>query len=84
MKINYEKSVGTIYHEISHLINKIMNASSEDKFNQYTKNLLTMEKGKPKLIQLVNDMIKNIESYVGHIIDHTPGFCCQRGSTRSE
>ena len=53
--MNYEKSVGPIYHEISQLINKIMNASFEDKFNQYTKDLLTMGKGKPKLIQLVNE-----------------------------
>ena len=49
--MNYEKSVGPISHEISHLINTITNASSEDKFNQYTKDLLTMGKGKPKLIQ---------------------------------
>ena len=49
--MNYEKSVGPIYHEISHLINKIINESSEDKFIQYTKKLLTMGKGKPKLIQ---------------------------------
>ena len=52
--------------------------------NQYTKDLLTKGKGKPKLIQLVYDMLKNKESYVGHIIDHTPGSCCQRGSTCSE
>ena len=59
LKMNYEKSVGPIYNKMSHLINMIMNASSEEKFNQYTKNLLTMGKG--KLIQLVNDMIKNEE-----------------------
>ena len=43
-----------------------------------------MGKGKPKLIQLVNDMIKHKESYVGYIIGHTPGSCCQRGLTCSE
>ena len=82
--MNYEKSIGPIYHEVSHVINRIMNASSEEKFNQYTNDLITIGKGKPKLIQLVNDMKKNMVSYVGYIIDHTPGSCCQRGSTRSE
>ena len=43
-----------------------------------------MGKGKSKLIQLVNDMIKNKESYVRYIIDHTHSSCCQRGSTCSE
>ena len=57
MKKNYEKSTGPIFHEISHLIYKIMNVFSEDKFNQYTKDFLTIGQGEPSLIQLVNDMI---------------------------
>ena len=60
-----------------------MNASSEDKFNQYTKYLLQIGQGKHSLFQLVNDMIKNKESYVGYVIDHTTGSCCQSGSSRS-
>ena len=61
-----------------------MNASSEDKFNQYTKDLLRTGQGKASLIQLVNDITKNKESYVGYVIDHTPASCCQRGSVGSE
>ena len=61
-----------------------MYASSEDKFNQYTKDLLRIGQGKASLIQLVNDMNKNKESYARYVIDHTPGPCCQRGSNCSE
>ena len=46
-----EKSVGPIFHEISHLINKIMKASSEDKCNQYTKDLLRIGQDKPLLAE---------------------------------
>ena len=52
-----------------------MNASSEDRFNQYTKDLLMSGQGKPSLIQIVNDMIKTKESYVKYVIDHTPDLC---------
>ena len=52
LKINYDKSVGPIFHKTSHLINKIMNASSDDKFNQYKKDLLWIGQGKPSLIFL--------------------------------
>ena len=82
--MNYENSVGPIFHKISHLINKIMSTSSEDQFNQYTKDVLRIGQDKPSLIQLVNNIIRNKESYVGYAIDHTPGSCCQRGSTCSE
>ena len=67
-----------MFHKIRHLINKIMNASPEDKFNQYTKDLIRIGQGKTSLSQLVYDMIKNKESYIGYVIDHTPGSCCQR------
>ena len=43
-----------------------------------------MGKGEPKLIQLVNGLIKNKESCTRYIIDHTPGSNYQRGSTCSE
>ena len=33
-----------------------MSAASEHQFNQYTKDLLKIEQGKPSLIQLVNDI----------------------------
>ena len=29
-------------------------------------------------------MVKTKELYVGYAVYHTPGSCCQRGSTRSE
>ena len=69
--MNYEKSNGPILHEISHLINKIMKVSLEDNFNQCKKDLLRTGQAKPSMIQLVNDMMKNKEYYVGYVIDHT-------------
>ena len=84
LKMNYEKSDGSIFHEISHLINKTTNASWEDQFYQYIKDLLRIGPGTPSLIQLIKCMIKNKDLYVGYVIDHTPGSCYQRGSTRSE
>ena len=29
-------------------------------------------------------MIKTKNSYIAYVIDHTPGSCCQRGSTHYE
>ena len=52
--MNYEKSVGPIYHEVSHVINRIMNASSEEKFNQYINDLITIGKSKPKLANSIS------------------------------
>ena len=62
----------------------MMNSSSKEIFDKYTKELLKYSEGKPSLIQLVNEMMKTKDSYVAYGIDHTPGSCCQRGSTRLE
>ena len=58
--------------------------SGKDIFNKYSKELLKYSEGKYWLIQLVNVIIKTKDSYVAHMIDHTPWSCCQRGSIHSE
>ena len=62
----------------------MMNASSKEIFDKYTKEQLKYSDGKPSLIQLVNEMRKTKDFYVAYVIDHTSGSCCQRSSTRLE
>ena len=84
LKQNYGKAIGPYFSEVSLLINRMKNASSKEIFDKYTKDLLKYSEGKLSLIQLVNEMIKTKDFYVIYFIDHTPGSCCQRGSTRLE
>ena len=84
LKQNYEEAIGPYNSEISQLTNRMMNSSSREIFDKYTKELLKNSEGKPSLIQLLNEMMKTKGSYAAYDIDHKPGSCCQRGSTRSE
>ena len=70
--MNYGKSFGPKYHEISHLIDKIANTSSAEQFNKCTKDHLRIVLGTPSPITLVNDEVKTKYSFVGCIIDQKP------------
>ena len=83
IKQNHEKVIGPYFSEGSLLINR-MNSSNKEIFDKYMKELPKYSEGKLSLIQLVNKMKKTKDSYVAYVIDHTPGSCCQRGSTRLE
>ena len=63
-------------------MNRMINSSSKEIFEKYTKEVLKYSEGKPSLIQLVNERIKTKDTYVAYVINHTPLSCCQRGSTR--
>ena len=82
LKQNYEKAIGPYFSEVSLLINRMMNTSSQEIFDKYMTELLKYSEGKTSLFQLVNEMIETKDSFVAYTIDHTPGSCCQRGSTR--
>ena len=83
-KANYEKAICPYFSEVSLLINRMMNASSKEVFDKYTKELLKYSEGKLSLIKLVNEVTTTKDSYLVYVIDNTPGSCCRRGSTRSE
>ena len=40
LKQNYEKAIGPYYSEVSPLINRMMNSSSKEIFDKYSKKLL--------------------------------------------
>ena len=39
-------------------MNRMMNSSSKERFDKYTKELLKFSEGEPSLVQLVNEMKK--------------------------
>ena len=51
LKRNYEKAIRPYFSDVSLLINRMMNASSKEVFDKYTKELLKYSEEKPSLIQ---------------------------------
>ena len=80
----YEKQVGSLFRSIRVVVQKMMNATSEDEYNALKDTLIQSTAGQPRLISFLNDFVNSKQSYVAYEIDSIHGSCLQRGSTRSE
>ena len=85
LKLNQENELGLhLYAKCKPSLDRLMEASSEELFNELCLEMINEYSALPKVINLVNRMSTNRHLFAAYIIDSTCGSFFRRGSTPSE